>query len=138
MNAKIIFLLATLLLVLAGCGPEERPDPIYLKTELVRVYDISEDPEIDFCAVKKNGYYRCSFPTIQVRKAENVERITAYHAGRELTIIAQTDKSLWPAPLDRMIMVDFNLYGLPSGEYDVTVCVDAAVVNHNQRTWIFD
>lgn len=125
-------------IILVSCD-DDLPETVYLRTELVGIYDITKKPEKDFWAIKEDGYYRCYFPTVYIRKAQTIDHIDAKYVENKLYIDAHLDKDMFPEDLDRKTLVEFNLYGLPSGEYEVFVCVDGGgMENIEQKTWLFE
>lgn len=133
----LLFVVASFMLL--ACDPEEMPEPVALRAELVRVYDIATKPDEPFTVSKRDGYYRCSFWTVLHKtgqKEETIRRLTANYAGNRLSIIVEKINSEFPpGEIYRKVMVDFNLYGLPSGEYEVYV--SDAVIPQGTK-WVFE
>ena len=65
--------------------------------------------------------------------------IDAKYIDDELWVTAKLDKGMWPETLDRMVRIEFNLYDLPKGKYDLVICVENAIgINRDQKSWEFD
>ena len=102
---------------LSACT-EDEPQPVQLRAVLTGVYDIEAgEPYDEFYAIKEDGHYKYD----------------------ELWVTAKLDKDGWPETLDRMVRIEFNLYDLPKGKYDLVICVENAIgINRDQKSWEFD
>lgn len=140
MKYKFILLVLVVLMMHLSACTEDEPQLVQLRAVLTGVYDIEAgEPYDEFYAIKEDGHYKCSFTTVYVRKSQTVTRIDAKYIDDELWVTAKLDKDGWPETLDRMVRIEFNLYDLPKGKYDLVICVENAIgINRDQKSWEFD
>lgn len=111
---------------------------IMLKTQMIEILDVNNDSINTFTYEKKDGYCEFSIITTQIRKEQNVKTINAYCKGDELFIFILLDADLFPAPLDRITQVKFNLYEIPKGKYKLRIYIENAEIYTTTNMCLFN
>ncbi len=135
---SVILVIALLGCIATACSNDEPEGPVSLRTELIRVYDIEHRPDTLFKAVKSDGYYRCSYATYLVREEQTVTSIEANYEDGNLRINFKLDKDMFGEPFNRGVMIEFNLYDLPAGSYNLAFDVGGGSFGEDPRVWTFE
>lgn len=133
---KLLNISALMVFIFFACGKENEIF-ISLKTEFISINEIEPDKAETFSCFKNNDHYSCSLKTTQIRKNQQVKSISAGYKGDELFIHIFLDKDLFPEPLDRTTLVDFNLYGIPKGKYKLRIFVENVEHSLTNSEWFF-